>query len=96
MTLTIELTPTEQARLEAAAQREGIAPADLARKLVTEHLPAAVEKGGEEDPTLALFAQWAEEDARMTPEEFEQDRRLWEQFEKGVNESRQALGMGPL
>ena len=39
MTLTIELNPEEGARLAAAARQEGVAPADLARKLVTEHLP---------------------------------------------------------
>jgi hypothetical protein len=43
--------------------------------------------------TLALFAQWAVEDARKTPEETAQEDRLWEQFEAGINETRDALGM---
>ncbi len=42
MTLSIELTPAEEARLREAATREGLEPAALARRLVTEHLPAAV------------------------------------------------------
>ena len=45
------------------------------------------------DPDLALFAKWAVEDARMTPEEIEAERQLWEQFEKNVNETRKQLGM---
>ena len=91
MTLTIDLTPAEEARLAAAARRTGAEPAEVMRKLVAEHLPPAPE--GEEDPTLALFAQWDAEDARMTPEEAAEEQRLWERFEGGVNETRQALGM---
>jgi ribosome-binding protein aMBF1 (putative translation factor) len=93
MTLKIELTATEEARLVAAAQQEGMQPAELARKLVTDHLPQPA-KGN--DPTLALFAQWESEDARMTPEEMDQEQRLWEKFELGINETRRALGMREL
>src|SRR5438067_978851 len=39
MTLTIELTPVEEARLAVAAKREGIEPAALVKRLVAEHLP---------------------------------------------------------
>jgi hypothetical protein len=95
MTLTIELTPEQEARLAAAARQEGLEPADLARKIVTEHLPPAI-PGDKEDPTLALFAQWAKEDEQMTPEEIEQEGRLWRDFERGVNETRQSQGMRQL
>ena len=57
---------------------------------MAEHLPAA---SPAEDPTLALFAQWAEEAKAMTPEEQAQEQRLWEQFETGINEARAASGM---
>lgn len=40
MTLILELTPAEEARLAAAAAQNGLEPAALAKKLVTEHLPA--------------------------------------------------------
>lgn len=40
MTLTLELSPAEEARLAAAAAQNGLEPAALAKKLVTEHLPA--------------------------------------------------------
>lgn len=93
MTLTIELTSAEEARLVAAARQEGMPPAELARKLVTDHLQQTAKAS---DPTLALFAQWESEDAQMTPEEMDQERRLWEKFEVGINETRRALGMREL
>ena len=40
MNLTIDLTPAEEARIAAAAKRTGLAPADLVKRLVNEHLPA--------------------------------------------------------
>jgi hypothetical protein len=91
MTLTIELSPTEEARLLAAARNTGVAPSDFAKTLMTEHLPPTSEE--RDDPTLALFAQWEKEDAAMTPEETEADRLLWEKFQANVNETRRALGM---
>lgn len=39
MTLTIDLSPSEQAQLTAAAKRTGLEPTALAKKLVTEHMP---------------------------------------------------------
>ena len=96
MRLAIELSPGEQARLAAAAKQEGVAPAELARKVLTEHLPPLAEEPQPEDPTLALFRQWAEEDAKHTPEEAAQENELWEQFQANVNETRALLGMRKL
>lgn len=95
MTLTIQLSSTEEAQLAAAARQHNLEPAEFARRLVTEHLPP-VAPDEAQDPTLALFAQWQHEDARMTPDEAAQERRLWEAFENGINETRHALGMRPL
>ncbi len=39
MTLSIDLTPTEERRLAAVAHREGLAPTEVARKLLTANLP---------------------------------------------------------
>ena len=89
MTLTIELTPEQEARLAEAAQREGIEPGALAQKLVADHLPPAIEQ----DPTLALFEQWRQEEALLTPEEIEQESRLWESVEHGINAARAEQGM---
>jgi hypothetical protein len=96
MTLMIELSPDEQARLAAAAKQEGVAPAELARKVLTDHLPPLGAEPQPEDPTLALFRQWAEEDATRTPEEAAQENELWAQFLTNVNETRAALGIRKL
>ena len=96
MSLTIELNPEEQSRLAAAAKHEGIAPEELARKVLTAHLPPTAEHGDQEDPTLALFRQWAEEDVKRTPEEAKRENEFWEQFQTSVNETREALGMRKL
>jgi hypothetical protein len=91
MTLTIELTPTEEAQLTAAARQAGIPPTELARKLVTEHLPA-VTPDIPEDPTLALFAQWDADDAQMTPEEVTEAQRDYTEFTRRMNAERARAG----
>ena len=87
MTVTLELTPTEEARLAEAVRLTGLPPDEAAHSVLAEHLPPV--DSGENDPTLALFAQWNAEDAAMTAEEAEAERRLWERFESNVNETRQ-------
>jgi hypothetical protein len=93
MSLTIELSPSEKAQLDAVAEREGLPTEELARKLVTSHLLPENGHTTEEDPTLALFRKWEEEDAKMTPEDIAAENQLWEQFLKNVNETRASLGM---
>lgn len=88
MTLTLELSPAEEARLGAAARQRNLAPGEVLHGLMDEHLPPA----DEADPMLALFAQWAEEDARMTPEEIAEENRTWEQFKANVNAERDRAG----
>lgn len=39
-------------------------------------------------PASVLFAQWAEEDAKMTDEEREAEARLWEDIEKSLLEDK--------
>jgi hypothetical protein len=89
MTLTLDLTPTEEAQITAVAQSAGLTPAEAARKLLTQNLPPVPGPISEEtkDPTLALFAQWKADDAQITPEEAAQEQRLWEQFEQNINET---------
>ena len=41
MSIVVNLTPAEEARLFRVATDSGIAPEELVRKLVSEHLPAA-------------------------------------------------------
>ncbi len=71
MTLTIDLTPDEEARLRAAARRRGLAPAECAHKLLAEHLPDVEEAS-------KRFSTLDEAIAKMThrtPEEIEETRR---------------------
>jgi hypothetical protein len=91
MALIIHLTPSEEARLEEAARREGLDPAELARKLVAERLPPLA-PDQEEDQTLTLFAQWDREDAAMTPEEIEEAKREAEEFKRSINAERARAG----
>lgn len=95
MTLTIELTPEQSERLETAARSKGVDPTVFAQQLVAEHLPLTPVHE-DEDPTLALFARWEQEDREKPPEEVAAEDRLWEEFEKGINETRQAQGMRQL
>ena len=91
MTLTIDLTPAEEARLTAAATHEGIPAQELVRRVLAANLPS-VQNSGETDPTLALFAQWQEEDARMATEEKAEAERDLEEFKQNINAERERAG----
>ena len=53
MTLTLELSPAEQARLTDAARRTGLEPAELAKKWVAERLPSDPEADAREQARVA-------------------------------------------
>ena len=89
MTLTINLTPAEEVRLCAAAQQEGIAPAELARKLVTEHLPPAHDENA---ASIALLQSWLEGDATDDPDEVRQFQAELEAFKQAINAERERAG----
>lgn len=89
MTLTINLTHEEEARLRAAAQQEGLAPADLVRKLVTEHLPPAHDENA---TSIALLQAWLEEDMTEDPDEIRQAQTELEAFKQAVNVERERAG----
>lgn len=78
MNLIIDLTASEEAEISAAAKQNGMAPADLVKKLVKDHLPTATPNVS----TQELFAKWAEEDAHMTDEERAQNERVYAEIEK--------------
>lgn len=44
------------------------------------------------DPTIALFAKWAEEDSTMTEEEMEAERASFEEFKAAINAERDRAG----
>lgn len=92
MTLIVDLTPEQEARLRAAARTRNLDPETMIQKMVEELLPARTPLTEDSDPTLALFAQWAQEDAQMTPEEIAQENRTWEEFKTNVNAERDRVG----
>ena len=72
--ITLDLTPTEEARISTVARQIGLAPAEYVKKLVTEHLPpaAAAPTVDEENQALiALLQSWREEDATDDPQELQ-------------------------
>jgi len=91
MTLTIDLSPEQEAQFAAVARTKGIDPAELAKKLLTEYLPSTTRES-EQDPTLALFTQWETEDAQMTPDEIAEENRTWEDFKTNINAERDRAG----
>jgi hypothetical protein len=92
MILTIEFTPRQEAWLAVQAVQQGVTPADIVKLLMDKRLLRAT-KGDETDPTLALFVQWELEDANKTLEEIAAEEKLWQEFEQGINATRQAQGM---
>ena len=89
MTLIIDLSPAEEVRLRAAAQQEGIAPAELVRKLVREHLPPAHDENA---ASIALLQSWLEEDAKDDPDEVRQAQAELEAFKRAINAERERAG----
>jgi len=90
MTLTIDLTPAEEARLTAAARRAGLAPAEAARKLVTEHLPPA-----EQEPRKTasdLLRGWLRDEATDDPAQIQKAQAELDEFKRNINANRAATG----
>ncbi|MEO7714856.1 MAG: hypothetical protein ABIY70_01530 [Capsulimonas sp.] len=64
MSLLINLTPAEEARLSAAARRRGVAPAQFAETLLRENLPEEVD--ADVNDVLAKLHQWQAETGTKT------------------------------
>ncbi|WP_089933252.1 hypothetical protein [Candidatus Entotheonella palauensis] len=91
MTLTITLTPAEEARLFTMVQQVGLAPDALAHQILVKQLDCMAPRPTE-DPTLALFAQWDAEDAQMTAEELAEAQQAYTTFTQNMNAERERLG----
>jgi hypothetical protein len=89
VTIQIELTPEEEARLRAAAARTGVEPAECARQLLREHLPL-LSPGAQ--ATRDLLRAWREEDATSDPEAIRQAEEELAEFKRAMNEPRAAAG----
>lgn len=89
MTLTITLTWEEEVRLRAAAQKEGIDPAELVRQLVTAHLPPAQDENA---VSIALLQSWLEEEATDDPDEVRQAQEELDTLKRAINAERERAG----
>ena len=88
MTVTIELSSEEAARLRSASHSAGIPVADCVRQLLAEHLPAR--PAGQ--ATRDLIAGWLKEDATDDPVEIQQAEEELAEFKRSLNESRAEAG----
>jgi len=99
MTIIIDVTPGEEVWLSDQAKKQGVQPAENIKQLIDAQLPGGAELEASPpdrestDPTAALFAQWAIEDAGRTEAEAAADDKLWNEFEQRINETRRASGM---
>lgn len=92
MTLTLELTPQEGRRLQAA-QAKGTDVLTMLKGVIAS-LPDAPKS--EQDQTSELFAQWDKEDLEMTPSEIADAQAEWEETKNSLNAARALNGEEPL
>ncbi|MBI4605803.1 MAG: ribbon-helix-helix protein, CopG family [Planctomycetes bacterium] len=81
MSLTVNLPPEAEERLQREAAGMGLAVSELVRRLIESHLSRAP---GDE-ATLALLAAWDKEDTTDDPRELEKRRLEWEEFKRAMN-----------
>jgi hypothetical protein len=86
MTLTIELTPDAERRLRRNASAQGKSVQEYLQSVISE-LPEAPEPTGAQ-ALVELFKQWAEEDARLTPEEAAKEDAEWDEIEANIQANR--------
>ncbi len=72
----------------AAQRHDACAPDNLRRSYVP---PVLAVEPPREDPTLALFARWAAEDATDDPEEIARRNREWEETKTNLQANRFSL-----
>ncbi len=76
MSITLDLSPQDEARLVAAAEAEGVDRAAVLRRLVRTHLPQPkipleAVPNERNQRAIALLRKWREEDATDDEEELE-------------------------
>ena len=92
MVLTISLTPSEGARLNAMALHDGVGAAELARKLVTDHLPPASPDTNVNQAAIDLLQSWLGDEAPTDPDQALMAERELQEFKRNMNANRVATG----
>jgi hypothetical protein len=86
MTLTIELTPEAEERLCRNAAARGQNIQEYLNGVISA-LPEAPPKS-EYEATIALFEEWAKEDALLTPEEAAKEDAEWAEIMANIERNR--------
>ena len=89
MTVMIDLAPETERRLLRNAAASGKSVQEYLQHLLSE-LPEAP-TSSEYEATVALFQQWADEDAEMTPEEAAREDADWQRIEANLEANRLQL-----
>ncbi len=87
MTLTIELTPEQEACLETQATARGLEMAEFAKLRLLENGRLEPAKSDPCAELAEIFAQWSAEDERMTPDEIERADAGWNEIDRGLAEN---------
>lgn len=95
MTLTIDFSPAEQARIDAAASQTGANPADIVKTLITGHLPPpqpVPSADPENAASIALLQSWLQEDATDDPNDIREAEEELKEFKQNINAARARAG----
>lgn len=93
MTLTLNLTPAQEARLRAEAIAAGLTPEEYAARNLIGTVSVAAHST---DHTADLFAQWEVEDGTGDPHEIIRRKAEWEELKGNLNANRSVNGEEPL
>lgn len=83
MTITLQLSPETQQRLQSAAESHGVAPAEYAREVLERSLSHQA-SGGPNHGAAALLQSWIDEGNA------EEQRRTYEYLSQALDEDRPA------
>jgi len=88
MSLTIELLPAQETRINQEAQKAGITPGELIQRTLAAHFPVLSE---EDTQALALIEQWISEAPTDAQQQTEAEEDLRE-FQRSINQTRLEAG----
>lgn len=77
MSFVLDLPKALERRVETEAQKAGISPPEYLIALIQSRF-----RENDLDPTLALFAQWEQEDTKIAPEQLAENERIYAEIEK--------------
>jgi hypothetical protein len=99
MTLNIDVTPREEAWLAAQAERFGLPPAEIVKRLIDAQLPAVAtnaetvrEVDAKSAAAIALLDSWITEGANADEDTKRQAERELEELKEQLNANRAELG----